>query len=105
MPNQRRKESVSPRMVCCLRSQRSRPIAKIKPLDRFGGQCRETPLERINIAGRIGMNPVGQEHPKGLRKRIDPETDSSEAGVAEGTDRKQVAPWATEIRIDDPYKH
>src|SRR5437763_17146407 len=77
-------------------------MVKIKAIDRFSRQCSEISLEWINISGRIGMNAVGEKHPKGLREWIDPKTNSRESGMAKGTDRKQVATRPAEIRIDVP---
>ena len=48
------------------------------------------------------MNAIGEEHPEGLRGGIDPKADPGKSGVAEGTDREQLAAGLAVIGIDVP---
>ena len=74
----------------------------IKTVDSHGCEGCDTQLQREDIASTVRMNAIGEENPKGFRKRIDPHRVAGETGVTVRADGKELAARPAITCVDVP---
>ena len=88
----------------CASQESTLKMVKIKIRHRFGRKRADGAVKREDIAAAVGMDPVGKKNEKGFGKRINPQGDAGEPGVAVGANRKMPAARAAVTGINVPAK-